>query len=136
MSILDAKKPQIHAHTHTHKHTHENCNYHLTQFLPGHGGYWHDNSALCPAEDAVRTICNCVSLRNGQSVPPGPILPDGNHVTYIQRTPGWKPAMQPYIASSDGIVKNGKAEKSSRNLDRSSMNANPLCEVVPNSSLA
>lgn len=63
---------------------HGDCNYHLTQFLSGHGGYrkylhrfGHDNSALCPEcpdqeEDAEHAIFNCERFREGRNVPQDP----------------------------------------------------------------
>lgn len=64
--------------------SHGVCNYHLTQFLTGHGGYrkylhrfGHDSSALCPEcpeqeEDAEHVVFKCKRFEEGREGIPGP----------------------------------------------------------------
>lgn len=66
--------------------SHGECNFQLTQFLTGHGGFrkylhrfGHDNSALCPEcpgqeEDAEHVIFNCRRFGDGRVFPSDPKL--------------------------------------------------------------
>lgn len=63
---------------------HGNCDYHLTQFLSGHGGYrkylhrfGHDDTPMCPTcadkeEDTEHAVFHCGRFSEWRPIPPGP----------------------------------------------------------------